>query len=272
MKYGFQLAHEYEPSIVPTRDAVIEVKYDGTMALCENGRLYNRRGVDISDRFPEITPPMDSVLVGEICIFMAGLSDFNLILRRTASRSVNSLLGKATPATFLVFDILEHEGRDLTSLPLRARLRILDGLNLGDRLKRVQHYPIEDLELVAAKARDLNEEGLILKRLDRPYVAAKKGSDKRPDHWVKLKFWETRAFEIERNELTPNRGFNLIIRNRGREQEVVCNDVGMQQRVLRGEARWVVVRYLEEGDEGALRQPHVRDVYANEPKDWGNGR
>lgn len=56
MKHGFQLAHEYDPALVPRTDAVVEIKYDGMMALSENGRLYNRRGADVTDRFPSITP------------------------------------------------------------------------------------------------------------------------------------------------------------------------------------------------------------------------
>lgn len=183
---------------------------------------------------------------------------------------MNALVDKVHPATFIVFDIIELNGVDLSNLPLRERLRILSDYPAGDRIKKAQQYPIEDLAFIAERARKNNEEGLMLKRLDRPYKPSPPKKAERPDHWVKLKFWITRTFPIVRWERTEKGGFNLIISNRGREQEVVLNDLGKQQEVLKGTAKFVVVRFLDEGPDGALRQPHVRGVMAHEPKEWGN--
>jgi bifunctional non-homologous end joining protein LigD len=77
-----------------------------------------------------------------------------------------------------VFDVLWLDGKDLTSLPLEERRRILDRMTLRAPLHRIEaiDHP-EPWEL----ARERGWEGVIAKRLDSPY------EQKRSKHWLKMK-------------------------------------------------------------------------------------
>ena len=79
---------------------------------------------------------------------------------------------------FHVFDVLWLDGRDLSSLPLRERRRILDGIALRAPLHRTP--AIDDPEPWEL-ARRKGWEGVIAKRLDSPY------EQKRSKHWLKMK-------------------------------------------------------------------------------------
>jgi bifunctional non-homologous end joining protein LigD len=88
---------------------------------------------------------------------------------------------------FHVFDVLWLDGKDLTTLPLAERRRILDGIALRPPLHRTKaiDHP-EPWEL----ARTRGWEGVIAKRLDSPY------EQKRSRHWLKMKCELTQEFVV----------------------------------------------------------------------------
>jgi bifunctional non-homologous end joining protein LigD len=88
---------------------------------------------------------------------------------------------------FHVFDVLWLDGKDLTSLPLAERRRILDGIALRAPLHRTKaiNHP-EPWELARARG----WEGVIAKRLDSPY------EQKRSKHWLKMKCELTQDFVV----------------------------------------------------------------------------
>ena len=235
------------------------MKYDGMMALAERGRFFNRsrsrngdgnrKGREITYRFPEIVLPDDVVLVGEICHFVNGVSSFRHILKRMCDNPTEIRLRSRTiTCDFVVFDILELDGQDLRDLPFKDRLGHLDRLSASKGLRIAERYPIEKLEAILEIVGNFRGEGVIIKDLSKAYVP------KRSENWLKLKLWKKRTFTIERHEITENRGFVLYINNKGYEQKVVCNDIRYQQRVLNGHG-FVEVKFLAEEDSGALRQP-----------------
>ncbi|PKH37179.1 ATP-dependent DNA ligase [Nocardioides alpinus] len=131
--------------VVPTGDEWShEVKWDGVRMLAdvadgaERARLTTRNGNDATIAWPDVSPaPMDGrdlLVDGEIIgINDAGVPDFAVIQERMHVRSATTAarLAKAVPATFMVFDVMRLDGRDLTSLPLAERREILQGLDLG---------------------------------------------------------------------------------------------------------------------------------------------
>lgn len=131
--------------VVPTGDEWShEVKWDGVRMLADvsNGaavaRLSTRNGNDATIAWPDVNPaPMrgrDLLVDGEIIgINDAGVPDFAVIQERMHVRSATTAarLAKSVPATFMVFDVMRLDGRDLTSLPLAERREILEGLDLG---------------------------------------------------------------------------------------------------------------------------------------------
>lgn len=131
--------------VVPTGDEWShEVKWDGVRMLADvrgsvdRARLTTRNGNDATVAWPDIHPaPMggrDLLVDGEIIgINDKGVPDFAVIQERMHVRSATAAARLATsvPATFMVFDVMRLDGRDLTSLSLTERREILDGLDLG---------------------------------------------------------------------------------------------------------------------------------------------
>lgn len=79
---------------------------------------------------------------------------------------------------FHVFDVVWIDDRDLSSVPLRERRRILASLPLRAPLHRAE--PV-DVDEPWEHARREGWEGVIAKRLDSPY------EQKRSKHWLKMK-------------------------------------------------------------------------------------
>ncbi len=156
-----------------------EVKWDGVRILADvsNGadvaRLSTRNGNDATIAWPDVrTTPMpgrDLLVDGEIIgINDAGVPDFAVIQERMHVRSAVTAarLADAVPATFMVFDVMRLDGRDLISLPLSERRAILEGLDLGGW----QVPPTYDDGLMlrdATLAQGL--EGIVSKRLTSTY-------------------------------------------------------------------------------------------------------
>lgn len=121
---------------------VHEVKWDGVRMLADVtgdvARLTTRNGNDATVAWPDIhVAPMggrDLLVDGEVIgINASGVPDFAVIQERMHVRSATSAarLANAVPATYMVFDIMRLDGRDLTDRSWEDRRAILDGLDLG---------------------------------------------------------------------------------------------------------------------------------------------
>ncbi len=178
--------------VVPTGDEWShEVKWDGVRMLAEvvdgadAARLTTRNGNDATIAWPDVhAAPMggrDLLVDGEIIgINAAGVPDFAVIQERMHVRSATTAarLAKAVPATYMVFDVMRLDGRDLTGLPLAERREILTGLDLGGW----QVPPTYDDGVMlreATLAQGL--EGIVSKRLSSRYEPGV-----RSRHWLKF--------------------------------------------------------------------------------------
>jgi DNA ligase 1 len=143
LPYPFFLAHplQADPATLGApSDWVIEWKWDGIRAqlVKRDGRLWLwSRGEDlITDRFPEIAAlgaalADGTVIDGEILAWEPG-ADAPLPFARLQPRITRKTLSKKvladSPATFLAYDLLETDGRDLRMTPLFERRVQLDAL------------------------------------------------------------------------------------------------------------------------------------------------
>jgi bifunctional non-homologous end joining protein LigD len=95
------------------------------------------------------------------------------------------------PATYVVFDILELDGRDLMSTSLRIRKKTLkDVLTPVDGVMYTDHVE-RDGETFFSVVRSRGIEGVIGKRADSTYQPGRRSPD-----WVKVKAWQTQSCVI----------------------------------------------------------------------------
>jgi bifunctional non-homologous end joining protein LigD len=161
-----------------------EIKFDGyRMQLrTEGGRatLRTRKGLDWSDRFPEILAAGaklgDGIIDGEVvALDHTGAPDFGALQAAIAD-------GKTKNLVYFVFDQMFAGQEDLRALPLAERKTRLQA-NLADappNIRFVDHFVTAgDAVLLSACRMDL--EGIVSKRLDAPYQSG------RVDSWTKSK-------------------------------------------------------------------------------------
>lgn len=128
---------------VPTGDDwVHEVKWDGIRLIAQQYdgslRLTTRNENDATPAWPELVagPPLDRDLIvdGEvIALNDAGRPDFRVLGERMHTRDPRKAarFAAARPATYMVFDVLRLDGRDLTDRAWTERRAILEALELG---------------------------------------------------------------------------------------------------------------------------------------------
>jgi bifunctional non-homologous end joining protein LigD len=166
-----------------------EVKWDGVRALTEvrDGtlRMTSRNENAITIAWPELaTSPLgdrDLVVDGEvIALNERGLPDFRTLQDRMHVRraATAARLAESVPATYMVFDLLRLDGRDLTGLPLEERRALLSGLKLTG-WQVPASYDDGAMLFDATLQQDL--EGVVSKRRDSRYRPGE-----RTPHWVKL--------------------------------------------------------------------------------------
>jgi DNA ligase-1 len=225
LPYPFFLAHplQADPATlgVPS-EWVIEWKWDGIRAqlVKRGGRTWLwSRGEDlITDRFPELASlgaalADGTVIDGEILAWEPG-GDAPLPFARLQPRITRKTLSKKvladSPATFLAYDLLEANGRDLRVVPLIERRAQLDALAtaLGETLAvdLLRVSPIveaPDWETLAAlrdESRGRGVEGLMLKGRESLYGV---GRTKASGTWWK---WKIDPYAIDAVLLYAQRG------------------------------------------------------------------
>lgn len=167
-----------------------EVKWDGVRALTDVGagglRMTSRNENAITIAWPELaTSPLgerDLLVDGEIIALNdRGLPDFRTLQDRMHVRKAATAarLSREVPATYMVFDLLRLDGRDLTGEPLDARRERLVGLGLAGTWQVPAAY--EDGPMLFDATLQQGFEGIVSKRRDSRYVCGE-----RSPHWQKF--------------------------------------------------------------------------------------
>jgi ATP-dependent DNA ligase len=176
---------------IPTRarkppsspDWVHEIKHDGYRLIVRREgdavRLFTRRGYDWTPRYPAIATAAGELrarsftIDGEACVCGPdGVAVFDALHRH----------GTVSEAMLYAFDLLEHDGEDLRSLPLGDRKKRLVRLVGKRRLGIVlSEHTAENGATIFLHACKMGLEGIVSKRLSAPY---RSGLSK---DWIKVK-------------------------------------------------------------------------------------
>jgi ATP-dependent DNA ligase len=144
--------------------------------------------------FPELPPalranlPNRCVLDGEVVIAGANGLDFeSLLLRIHPAASRVKMLAEQTPASFVAWDLLAFDDRDLRAVPQGERRRLLE-VAVRDAAPPIHLTPATADPACAAEWFSHFEgaglDGVVAKRLSEPYMPGKRG-------WAKIKHART---------------------------------------------------------------------------------
>jgi ATP-dependent DNA ligase I len=173
-----------------TGPAAVEYKLDGArVQIHRDGgdvAVFTRTLDDVTSRVPEVVeaalalPATSAVLDGEAIALKADGRPHPFQV--TGSRFGSHRERAEIPLSAFFFDLLHLDGEDLLDAPLADRARALDAL-AGDL--RVPHAVAEDAAAAQAvfdDAIDAGHEGVMVKALDAPYAAGRRGAA-----WLKVK-------------------------------------------------------------------------------------
>jgi bifunctional non-homologous end joining protein LigD len=182
---------------LPADDAqwAYEIKWDGVRAIAYSTpgelRLQSRSLNDITDKYPELAGvgralgSHSAVLDGEIvAIDRDGRPSFSALQQRMqlSTRAQARRQMKATPVTYMIFDLLWLDGHSLMALPYGQRRELLAALQLsGASWQTPDHVVGHGAALLQASA-EQGLEGIVAKRVDSIYQPGL-----RPRSWVKVK-------------------------------------------------------------------------------------
>ncbi len=126
-----------------------------------------RRFDELANAIAKELPVQDAILDGEIVVLDEGGPQFNALMMNRA------------PASYVGFDLLWLDGRDLRPLPLWRRKRALEKLVTGSRVGYVEHS--DDPRLMDAVVQ-MDLEGIVSKRRADAYSPE--------TEWLKIKHAE----------------------------------------------------------------------------------
>ena len=184
----------YETQPFDDENYIYELKLDGIRCLAyidnKSVVLQNKRHKDVTSIYPELSQMNKCVkkrviLDGELVVLNKdGKPDFYALQRRSlmADSFKISLAAKSNPVQFVAYDIIYHNGKDLTDKPLMERKAILSkAVREGNNLtisRYIEKNGIAFFEF--AKSQEL--EGIVAKRKDGLYHIGKRTRD-----WLKIK-------------------------------------------------------------------------------------
>ena len=207
--YPFCLAYALEAetdSLGAVNDWQAEWKWDGIRGqiVKRNGELFIwSRGEElVTDQFPELHFLLDelndgTVLDGEILSIRDGnVQAFSILQQRLNRKTIGKSQLNDSPIGFYTYDLLEYNGRDLREHTLADRRKLLEKViselttrNIVGLSPVVNFDSWQQLAEIRQGARDINSEGIMLKKLDSLYHSGRKRGD-----WWK---WKINPYTVD---------------------------------------------------------------------------
>ena len=194
--YPFYLAYAIENDIHELGEPhewQAEWKWDGIRGqiIKRNNNLFVwSRGEELmTDKFPEFHSlihqlPDGIVLDGEIMPFSDNKAlPFALLQTRIGRKNITKKHLQEAPVAFIAYDILEYKVSDIRDRPLEERRVLLEEIVRTVSLPVLHASPVidlsnwDDLAQTRSKARDINSEGIMLKRKNSAYGVGRKRGD-----------------------------------------------------------------------------------------------
>lgn len=215
--YPFYLAYalDQEPEELGNPDEwQAEWKWDGirSQLIWRGGQwfIWSRGEELITDKFPELQAmaahlPDGTVIDGELMPYKNGEPlPFQELQTRIGRKNVTKKILESCPVVIMGYDVLEWGGKDLRAESLAHRREILQQAVQQVQLPQLMISPVvefqswEELAAQRLRAREVQAEGLMLKRLAAPYQVGRKKGD-----WWK---WKVEPLSVDAVMIYAQRG------------------------------------------------------------------
>jgi DNA ligase 1 len=190
-----QTATDLHAAMARVHPAAVEWKVDGARIQAHKAgnevRVFTRNLADISARVPEIVealhvlPAKAVILDGEAIALRqdARPHPFQVTMSRFGSKLGVDELRRSVPLSTFFFDCLHLDGDDLIDLPGAQRFNALAERLPEDLIvPRMIARDVQEAEPFLESALSLGHEGVMIKALDAPYEAGRRGAG-----WLKVK-------------------------------------------------------------------------------------
>jgi ATP-dependent DNA ligase I len=256
-----------EAAMAKVSPAAIEWKIDGirVQAHKDGSRVavFTRTLDDVTARLPEITeavaalPATSAVLDGEaVALHPDGRPQpFQVTAGRTGTRLEVAARREDVPLTVFFFDLLHLDGKDLIDLPAHDRYAELARLlPAGLVIPRTVTADPKAAEAFFADAVARGHEGVVLKSLDAPYAAGRRGAE-----WIKVKPRHTLDLVVLAAEWGHGRRRGWLSNLHLGARDPVSGDLVMLGKTFKGLTdqmlAWQTGRLLELAEPGPARVP-----------------
>ena len=238
------------------KQIIFEVKYDGARLQIHlkkgrrpEVRLYSRRLNDDTASMPDVVAALreawrggDAIMEGEAVAYDSALrrkQPFQVVLTRLGRKYDVEEKARETPFVMHLFDLVYHDGEDLTNTPQAERRRLLETLFRATERVKMTESVVSDKPTVQErffrKAIKAGHEGLMAKDPDATYTPGQ-----RAEHWMKIKpAFETLDVVITGGIWGSGRRAGLLssliisVRDRGGYKTVGKVGTGFSEEVLR---------------------------------------
>lgn len=167
---------------------LFEIKWDGYRAVAEKRKqdilLYSRNGLSFKDTYPIVVDQLkkinaDVVLDGEIVVLNdKGTPDFQFLQHYSENHH--------RPIQYYVFDLLQLNGKDTTSLSLIERKELLQKVILENPVIKYSDHIIENGKSFFQVSKEKDLEGIMAKKMNSKYYPGQ-----RTQEWLKIKHHKT---------------------------------------------------------------------------------
>lgn len=182
---------EVEPFDDP--DWIFELKLDGIRSVAyldkSTNEMKNKRNMRLSPFLPELNGMNKQVrqrcvLDGELFVMKDGAPDFEEMQKRAIMTNPVKikLSAERLPVSFVAYDILYYKDKEVMSLPLLERKKLLDKVVKENERIAVSRYIEKEGTALFALTQEQKLEGVVGKRKTSLYYPGKETKD-----WVKIK-------------------------------------------------------------------------------------
>lgn len=176
-------------ALATTGEASVEHKLDGARIqvhkVGDDVRVFTRNLADITHRVPEVVDVVRRMPVHDVILDGETLSLGEDGTPRPFQETMSRFGADRARETLLhpwFFDVLHVDGRDLLDEPLATRMAELERIAGEYRIPGEVTADPDVAERVSREALAAGQEGVVVKAIDSPYAAGRRGSS-----WIKVK-------------------------------------------------------------------------------------